>query len=105
MALSASGKLVLFFSIITITFMILNLVQVVQLEKDQGSDAGIVLDKVFSSFFLVFAIILLILMGIRGVCDLKIGNPTVRTICFGLEKITSMKYFPVLTMLNGAFRK
>jgi hypothetical protein len=105
MALSASGKLVLFFSITTIIFMILNLVQVVQLEKDQGSDAGIVLDKVFSSFFLVFALLMLILMGIRGVCDLDIGGPQKKVFCFGLKRILSMKYFPVFNMLDGAFRK
>lgn len=94
MALTGSGKTLVFFLVLTVALMIINLVEVSRLP---ANDTGVKVDKALSGIFLAVASTLLIFAVIRGVCGRGFG-PTSVAVCAVLQRT------PMWKMLNGAFK-
>ena len=103
MALKSTGVSIALLSTIILVLMILNLVEVVRLENDRGSDAGIVMDKVLSSYLIILSSLMLLVLV---TCSFSL-NPTMIAVCMGLKGFLSLPVIrhilPVLLLTNGAY--
>lgn len=106
MALKQPGIAIVLLSVIVTVLMILNLIEVHRLERAQGEDAGIILDKALSGYLLALSLSFLLVMATRSLCG-KAFTPGAIMYCNGIKTVFTAPVIrhllPVWNLSSGAF--